>query len=87
MATNFNIKSMDENGAVIRLLVDDHLVDCRWPKDMPDTDRMPWIKSVANEYLGNIGKPELIDTDASSTPDTDESDKAGFWARVGGWFS
>lgn len=87
MATNFNIKSMDQSGAVIRILIDDHLVDCRWPKDMPDSERMAWIKSVANEYLGNTGHAELIDNEQSTVPDTDEPDKAGFWSRVGGWFS
>lgn len=59
MATNFNIKSMDSSGAVIRILHDDKLIDCRFPKDMADDQRMGWLKNTANEYLKNIGQESL----------------------------
>lgn len=87
MSTNFNIKSMDEHGAVIRLLADSYLIDCRFPESMPDGERMAWLKQTANECLVNRGHSELVDSDPLTTPDTDEPDAPGFWARVAGWFS
>lgn len=87
MATNFNLKSMDEHGAVIRLLVDSYMVDCRFPEYMPETERMAWLKQTANEALTNRGHANLVDNDPNTLPDTDEPDAPGFWARVAGWFS
>jgi len=87
MATNFNLKSMDQSGAVIRLLVDSYLIDCRWPEWMPDSDRMAWLKQTANECLRNRGHADLVDESPDTLPDTDEPDAVGFWDRVRGWFS
>ena len=94
MATNFNIKTIDSTGAVIRLLANDKLIDCRWPKDWPDTDRMPWLKQTANECLVNMGLSEHIDNDPDTLPDSDpealvvpEETQVGWWDRVKGWFS
>ena len=90
MATNFNLKSTDEHGAVIRLLIDSYLVDCRFPEGMPDAQRMAWLKQTANEALRNRGHADLVDDDPASTPDFDETveeTSPSFWTRVAGWFS
>lgn len=60
MATNFNIKSIDEKGAVIRLLANDKLIDCRFPVWMAEDQRMGWLKNTANECLRNMGLSEHV---------------------------
>lgn len=60
MATNFNIKSMTEEGAVIRILANDKLVDCRFPSSMREDQRMGWLKQTANEVLRNMGHADKV---------------------------
>lgn len=93
MSTNFNIKSIDETGAVIRLLANDKLIDCRWPKEWPDEERMPWIKQTANECLANMGLSQHIDDDPSTLPDSDpearvtvEENQPSWWDRIKSFF-
>lgn len=59
MASNFNLVKYDDEGAIIRVHFDDHLVDCRWPEGMPDSARMGWLKQTANEYLKNRKREDL----------------------------
>lgn len=60
MSTNFNIKSMDSKGCVIRILANDKLIDCRFPESMPENQRMGWLKQTANECLKNMGLVDHI---------------------------
>jgi len=60
MATNFNIKSIDASGAVIRLLANDKLIDCRFTAAMPEDQRMGWLKQTANECLRNMGLSQHV---------------------------
>lgn len=86
MATNFNLKSTDAKGAVIRLLVDSYLIDCRWPVDMPENERMAWVKQTANEALVNRGYASQVDDNPDTMPDWDEPDPT-FLEKVKGFFS